>query len=250
MRSTRFLFALLSACFAVGKLFAATTENAESIIAKVDANLVYTTQHFTAEMTVTRGTRKLVKKFQGWGAREGAKAFMEFTNLEDRGVKYLKLDNELWIYFPEADDILKISGHLLRQGMMGSDLSYEDMLENEGLRERYAAVRLPDKEVQGRACFVVELSAKYPDLTYARRILAVDKEWFLPLELELFAAGGRKLKTMSYLDVKDFGGRFFPTTMLIRDLRRKESETRIRFMDLAFDAPLPSGVFSKQRLKR
>ena len=55
---------------------------------------------------------------------------MEFTNPEDRGTRYLKRDKNLWIYFPKEQDTVKISGHLLKEGMMGSDVSYEDALES------------------------------------------------------------------------------------------------------------------------
>jgi len=47
----------------------------------------------------------------------------------------LKLGDELWTYTPETDRIIKISGQMLRQSVMGSDLSYEDMMEDRKLIE-------------------------------------------------------------------------------------------------------------------
>ncbi len=141
---------------------------AKAIIEKVDQNQVYTTESFKATMTIAKGRITLVKTFFGYGKKEGDRSFMEFTNPEDKGVKYLKIKDELWIYFPDADDVMKISGHMLRQGMMGSDLSYEDMLENDKLEEKYKSTLQPDQEIDGRACYVLQLDAKVPDVTYAR----------------------------------------------------------------------------------
>jgi hypothetical protein len=41
----------------------------------------------------------------------------------------LRLENQLWIYSPSTDRNIQNSGHMLRQSVMGSDLSYEDMLK-------------------------------------------------------------------------------------------------------------------------
>jgi hypothetical protein len=48
-----------------------------------------------------------------------------------------------------TDRIIAISGHLLRQSVMGSDLSYEDLTENRKLREVYDAQVVGSEEVNG-----------------------------------------------------------------------------------------------------
>jgi len=230
--------------------WAGAEETARSIIQKVDDNQVFGTESFTARMVIHKGKRTLSKDFYGYGKKEGKKSFMEFINPEDKGVKYLKLDDELWIYFPDADDVMKISGHMLRQGMMGSDISYEDMLEDDSLDETYASQRLEDRTVDGRPCYVVELTARKPDASYAKQVLAVDQEWFIPLKLELYARGGRQLKEMTQHDVRKVGSRWVPMKIIIRDLRRKDSETVVEFVKIAFDVPVPAEVFTKAYLKR
>jgi len=67
------------------------------------------------------------------------KALVEFTNPQDKGTRYLKIGKELWIYFPSEQDMVKISGHMLKEGMMGSDVSYEDALETDALHKKYSA---------------------------------------------------------------------------------------------------------------
>lgn len=223
---------------------------AKSIIEKVDQNQVYTTEFFKATMTITKGKITLVKTFFGYGKKEGDRSFMEFTNPEDRGVKYLKIKDELWIYFPDADDVMKISGHMLRQGMMGSDLSYEDMLENDKLEEKYKSTLQPDQKIDGRACYVLQLDAKVPDVTYARQILYVDQERFVPLKVEMFARGGRLIKVMTQSAVKRIGARWVATEGTIQDKRKKDSKTSFAFEELVFDQPVPDKVFTRGYLKR
>ena len=40
----------------------------------------------------------------------------------EAGTKMLKLQDELWTYTPATDRVIRISGHMLRQSVMGSDL--------------------------------------------------------------------------------------------------------------------------------
>jgi len=86
-------------------------------------------------MVIIQGNQKTVKEMVSY-SREGD-GLSEFTNPRDRGTKYLKLGDELWMYFPDAEDLVRISGHMLRQGMMGRDFSYQDALESEKLTDLY-----------------------------------------------------------------------------------------------------------------
>ena len=49
------------------------------------------------------------------------------------------LDDQLWTYSPQTDHTIRISGHMLRQSVMGSDMSYEDMMEDSELATAYEA---------------------------------------------------------------------------------------------------------------
>jgi hypothetical protein len=103
----------------------------EEILRHVDDNEYLKSAKMKATMTITSGGRDVTKTYVGY--LDGDRAMVEFTNARDRGTKYLKLSGELWMFFPDAEDVVKISGHLLRQGMMGSDFSYEDALESQKL---------------------------------------------------------------------------------------------------------------------
>ena len=223
---------------------------ATEIIKKVDKNQLFTTQRFRVLMTIQKGERKLIKEFYGYGMKKGEKAFLEFTNPEDRGVKYLKIDKELWIYFPDADDIMKISGHMLRQGMMGSDISYEDMLETEHIEKKYNPKRLQDRTVGGKNCFVIDLTAKVPDAIYARQVVYIAKDTYVPVEVEMYARGGRLIKKMFQSNIQRVGWRYIPQRAIIQDTRKRNSKTILEFKEIKFDVAIPRRAFSKRNLKR
>jgi outer membrane lipoprotein-sorting protein len=163
----------------------------------------------------------------------------------------LKLGDELWIYLPSVDRVQKISGHMLRQGMMGSDLSYEDLMASRELRKRYDAKVIGEDTVDGRPCWKLEMKAKDDSVTYPKRITLIDKETHIPLKQELYALSGLLLKTWAMSDVKDFpGGRKFPTKMTVEDHVKKESLTKLEFKEIEFGIEFPKEIFSLRWLER
>lgn len=71
----------------------------------------------------------------------------------------LKLEDKLWMYSPSTDRTIQISGHMLRQSVMGSDLSYEDMMEDPKLTNHYHAQVTDEQAVDGRECWILQLTA-------------------------------------------------------------------------------------------
>jgi outer membrane lipoprotein-sorting protein len=223
---------------------------ADEIIKMVDRNQVFDTQKTTAVMIVDRDGKKMTKKMIMYGMKAGNKFFVEFTNPEDKGVKYLKLDNELWIYLPDADDIMKISGHMLRQGMMGSDISYEDMMRDEDYQSKYKSTIIGETNVDGMKCYDIELIAKVEDVTYFKERILVDEERMVAVERDLYAKSGRLLKKFAQSEIQSFKGRYYPTKITIRDMKRENSVTTVELSNLEFDIPISKGVFTRQNLKK
>ncbi|OHD55944.1 MAG: hypothetical protein A2Y33_10800 [Spirochaetes bacterium GWF1_51_8] len=222
---------------------------AKEIIQKVDDNQLFKTEKYEATMVIQKGSQKLTKKFNGYTQTAGKKSFMEFTNPEDKGVKYLKLSNQLWIYFPDADDTMKISGHMLQKGMMGSDISYEDMLEENSLDEQYVSSLAADTNVNGVLCYHIVLVAKSDKVTYAKQDIFIDKTKYVMVEAIMYAVGDRPIKRMTALKVEKIGGRYFITEMEIVDLRQKNTKTVVSFNKIELDVALPKDGFSMSKLK-
>lgn len=222
----------------------------EEILAKVDGNMTFDTRESVLKMTVTKGDRVKVYRMHsfGRGADEAAVEYLEPAR--DKGTKMLKNGNELWMWLPAVEKTQKISGHMLRQSMMGSDMSYEDMMQASAWRKQYGGAVLGEETLDGRKVWKLELKATTPDVSYPRRLVWVDQATNIPLKQELYALSGMLLKTWTMSDVKEFGGRQFPTKMVIEDKVQANSRTEVVFEDLKFAVPLEGEVFSMRWLER
>ena len=241
---------LLIILLAVAAAFAfSQTPSAAELLRKVDDNEIFKTIEYDGEMIIEYQSRRYVKEMKAW-ARDNSDSFIEFTNPEDRGTKYLKRSGRLYMYSPDNEGVMLISGHMLKESMMGSDMSYEDTINNETLASRYDAVVSGSESWNGRQAWVLELNAKKRTESYPKRKLWIDKETDDLLHYELFALSGAKLKEYNLLRVEILAGRRFPVEVEIRDLLRKDSKTTFVMKNAVLDRPIPDSVFSQRNLER
>lgn len=224
--------------------------DATVVLKKVDDNMTYKTSISTSQMIIygRRNDRTIVSK----GYAEGTdKSFTEYLSPErEKGTKMLKLDDRLWTYSPSSDRTIQISGHMLRQSVMGSDLSYEDMMERRKLTEMYNAKIIGEETMEGRKVWVLELNAKVEDVAYVKRKEWIDQERFIPLQEELFAKSGELLKKTVMSDVAKIGNRWYPKKINYKDMLKDGKGTDFIMTEIKFDVPLPDYVFNKASLKK
>jgi len=223
--------------------------SASEIIEKVDRNMSADSRVFTSTMTIhsPRNTRTIESK--SWSMGEN-KSYTEYVSPpREQGTKMLKLDNLLWIYSPSTDRIIQISGHMLRQSVMGSDLSYEDMMEDPHLLNHYTGIVDGEENISDHDCWKITLKAKTEDVAYQSQKIWVDKQRFIPLKKELYAKSGVLLKRMELSDVMLIQGRWFPKKILFKDVLKEGEGTEFQIMDIEFNTKIPDYIFSKASLK-
>ncbi|MBN2788642.1 MAG: outer membrane lipoprotein-sorting protein [Candidatus Delongbacteria bacterium] len=222
----------------------------EEILKKMDFNRDYKTMKCNALMEIHIDDKIRTKSMSIKGMLEGKKSLVEFLNPEDKGTKYLMLDDNLWIYFPEEEDVVKISGHMLKEGMMGSDVSYEDALENDLLSEKYDITITGEEKFSDKDCYVITLEAKVKDAPYHKRIMYVDKVDFVGLKEEMYAKSGKLLKESVVLEIAEITGRKYPVKSEMVNKLRKNSKTVFTMSDLKFDVVFEKDIFTMRNLRK
>ncbi|MDR0455071.1 MAG: outer membrane lipoprotein-sorting protein [Treponema sp.] len=233
----------------VAALAFSQTPSAAELLRRVDNNEIYNTIEYEGEIIIEYQGRRYVKVMKAW-AKGNADSFIEFTNSEDRGTKYLKKGGRLYVYSPDNEGVMLISGHMLKESMMGSDMSYEDTINNDALSSRYDPVITGSENWSGRDSWVLELTAKKKTESYPRRRLWIDKETGDLLHYELYALSGAKLKEFNMIKVETLAGRRFPVEVEVKDLLRKDSKTTFIMKNVVLDKPIADSVFSQRNLER
>ncbi|NLB84399.1 MAG: outer membrane lipoprotein-sorting protein [Synergistaceae bacterium] len=238
------VFLLLSASMAAG-----ADLTGQQILEKVDGNYVAENRRITSTMIVRgrRGTRTIQSRSWVQGVE---KAFSEYLSPpREAGTKMLKLKDELWIYSPDSDRTIKIAGHMLRRSLMGSDVSYEDFMEDPKLSNHYEAKILGEETMTDRPTVILSLTAKTEGLAYESRKLWVDRERFVPLREERYAKSGKLLKTYEILEVFQVKDRWYPKRSIFKDALASGDGTENIIDTIEFDVDIPESVFSKASLR-
>jgi outer membrane lipoprotein-sorting protein len=224
--------------------------DAEEILKKVEKNMSSDNRVFESSMTIrgNRTSRTITSRSFSVGDK---KSFTEYLSpAREQGTKMLKLENQLWIYSPSTDRTIQISGHMLRQSVMGSDLSYEDMMDDRKLTDVYEAKVSGDELIDGRKTYILDLVTKVTDAAYHSRKMWIDTERFVPLKEELFARSGQLLKRTTLSDVKQIEGRWFPSTVVYKDMLKQGEGTEFRITTIKFNQKIPEYIFTKAALKQ
>ncbi len=223
----------------------------QDIIKAMDNNLNAKSRVMTSKMVVHGRRASRTIESRSWVVGIDL-AFTEYLSPpREAGTKMLKDGDKLWTYSPQTDRVIQISGHMLRQSVMGSDMSYNDMMEDRPLMDLYEATLESSVEINGRDHWIVLLTAKVKGLSYPMRRAWVDKEYLLPMKEELYAKSGKLLKTSTMDGIKKVQGRWFPSRFIFKDeLKRNSKGTEWIIEDIQFDVDIPDSRFSKALLRK
>lgn len=228
---------------------ASSQPSGKDILNLIDKNLAAKTRIMTAKMVISgaRGSRTI--EFNSWSEGEN-KAYTEYTSpAREKGTKMLKMEDKLWIFSPSTDRIIQITGQMLRQSVMGSDLSYEDMMEDPAMANHYNASVTAQDTADNRKCWILQLNALKEGEAYEVRKIWVDQERNIPLKEELYGKSGKLLKRTSLTDVQKIQGRWFPMKMIFKDMLRSGDGTQFIISSIKLDETVPDDIFSKASLK-
>jgi len=224
--------------------------DANEILKKVDKNLSSENRVMESSITIhgKRTNRVITSKTY---AVSDTKSFTEYLSpAREQGVKMLKLEDQLWIYSPSTDRTIQISGHMLRQSVMGSDMSYEDMMDSRKLTDVYNAKVIGEELYDSRQCYIIELIAKVDDASYHSQKMWVDTERNVPLKQEMYAKSGQLIKRLEMKNVILVQNRWFPSTMIYKDMLLEGEGTEFTISKIEFDTKIPDYIFTKAALKK
>jgi len=122
--------------------------------------------------------------------------FLDPPSERDRAT--LRLGENMWLYIPSVGKPVRITS---LQSVIGGVFNNADILRLDYAAEYNVETLTEDKDV-----YVLSLKAKTGEVAYDRLKMTVDKKTVLPTVIECHAASGLLIKTLTYKDIKDFGG--------------------------------------------
>lgn len=233
-------------------LFAALAwgTDVDAIIKKVEEQMRGKTSHAVYTMVIQTSRWKRTVKIEGWSKGKEVSFMHIDAPKKDRGITFLKLDNEMWQYVPRIERIIKIPPSMMLQSWMGSDFTNDDLVKESSMEDDYHAKMLDETD----AAWTVQLIPKEEAaVVWGKIVLTIDKSTFVPGREEFYDELGEMVRTMTFEDVKQTDdGRYYAAKMTIEPLEeeKKGNSTVLLVDSIEFDKPLDPDLFTKRALRR
>ncbi len=241
------LNAIVIAAFAAGSAAPLVAESAEDIVAKMESNQIYTTAKSGIKLAVTNKFGVTQNEFTTY-SRKGGDVLIAITSGPDKGQKVLRLKQSVYLYYPDAEEVIWLKGSALKDSMMGSDFSYEDLTNDRTILSRYGVESLGTETVDGVDCARVMLTAKTRNETYARQELWIDTRTYVARKSILYSASGKPIREMVASDIRTVSGKNVPFKSVMRDLLKKNSSTEMTIESIEIGLPLAEKYFNREEL--
>lgn len=168
---------------------------------------------------------------------------------EGRGTGWLKLGDQLWMYIPSIDQLMKIPPSMMMQSFRGSTFSYDDLVKESSIVRDYTSKIVSSESQDGRTVYLLELDPKPDAPVVYGKILFWVREDFIPLKEEFYAEEGTALKVTNFREIKKMGGRTIPTVWVTTDLLEKHHVTTLVIISAEFDVKIDPQVFTLKYLE-
>ena len=229
--------------------FTLQANEAQAIIKKLEKNLRGDYMYATMKMIVTSKRGQRTVKIESW-SKGNDKSFIKILYpKKDKGITFLKIDNQMWQYIPKIERTIKIPSSMMLQSWMGSDFTNDDMVKESSLEEDYHAKILSRKTSSASLELIPKEDAA---VVWGKIIIDVDLKNAVPVKETFYDDMMKKVRVMTFSKVEQHGSHRVPMIMELKPLdpSKKKNRTKIIFDKVNFDAKIDPSYFTKQALKR
>ena len=159
---------------------------------------------------------------------------------------------DMFVYLPDLEKVRRVTSRMLSGSMFGSDFTFEDFSQLQGMAVEGRSERLDDATVGEVPVYVV---AHYPaegsGSAYERVVSFIETESCVALKSEMYEDGDRlrKVMTAERESIFEQDGVRLPQKILMKDLR-DESQTELLISEIEVGGKVPKKTFSITTLER
>jgi len=222
---------------------------AQAIIKKLEKNLRGDYMYATMKMIVTSKRGQRTVEIESW-SKGNDKSFVKILYpKKDKGITFLKIDNQMWQYIPKIERTIKIPASMMLQSWMGSDFTNDDMVKESSLEEDYTSKLLSK---QGDDATIELIPRHDAAVVWGKIVIEVDVKNAVPVKEIFYDDRMKKVRVLTFSKVQRHGSHMVPMVMELKplDVDKKENSTKVIYEKVDFDAHIDPSYFTKQALKR
>ncbi|UCG77384.1 MAG: outer membrane lipoprotein-sorting protein [Nitrospirota bacterium] len=244
------LLMILLMLFVMSFAYSEELPDIEEIIERVDRLYRSSTSQGVIEMTIVTENWSRNLSMDIWS--EGMdKTFIHITfPKKDAGISTLRLDDEMWNFFPKINKVMKVPPSMMMSSWMGSDFTNDDLVKESSMLDDYSHKLLEPEDNDPDHYYVELLPKKDIPTVWGRIVIKVRKEDFIPVREDYYDEKGKKMRVMTLKEITMFGDKKIPAVIELIPLNKENQKTVVRYKDLKFDEKLDEGIFTLRNLQK
>lgn len=170
---------------------------------------------------------------------------------KEKGIRTLRIENNMWNYFPKLRRKVAVSSSMLLASWMGSDFTNDDILKASSMSADYTHTFLKDESLDGEEMKVINNIAKSNSKVMWPRIVNLSsKKDCLPRESRYYDKENNLKRVLTFSEIKNFDGHKMPTVWKMHPTDDKSKETILTYKKVDFNVKFPSDHFSQKTLTK
>jgi len=239
------LFAFLATLALLGHAASLGTPDAEALLKRSDTFRNGWPSFITrVKITNYESGRPDEEKLYEVSQKGTDKTYVEFLSPREKGRHLLMLGDDMWIYLPDTSRPVRITP-LER---LSGDASNGDVARTNYAVD-YTSVYLRNEKIGDVECHVLELTAKRKGATYQRILYWLRAEDARPVRAEFYLTSGKHIKSATFDDYAQFGGRTLLRRLTLYDEIRHNSHSLLEY-SATTARDLPDKLFYQGRADR
>ena len=233
-----------------GASTAALADDAKTIVEKSFNYMRGKASISTCTMLIHRPDWQRSMTIKAWTLGTSDSIFYITAPPKDAGNGTLKKGEEMWMYNPKVNRVIKLPPSMMSQAWMGSDFSNNDLSKTDSLVKDYVHTLEKTETKGGKKVYHIKSMPKpRAPVVWGMQKLKI-REDHIFLQQDFFDEDLKLVKSLVMLDIKPLGGRLYPAKWRMQKANAKGEYTVVEYTKLEFKDSMPERRFTLSNLRK
>ena len=205
-------------------------------------------QEMMIKIVRPKWSKEMIMK--GWSIGEDYFASVVLSPVKEKGIVFLKRENEVWNYIPSIERTIKLPPSMMMQNWMGTDFTNDDLVQRSSITDDYTNTIIGNEIVDGLDCWIIELVPNDDAaVVWGKLIMWIDKKDFMQLKTQFFDEYDEMVNVITSKSIKNFGGKNLPSIIEFVPLDKEGNKTIVERLVWNFDIDINERFFMPSYMK-
>ncbi len=220
----------------------------KEVLDKADKQYRFQTSYAELEMKIKTQYWERTMRLNMWTKGMKKTLIVIKAPKKDSGITTLRIDKSMWNYFPKINKVIKVPPSMMMGSWMGTDFTNDDLVKESTFVNDFNAKFIPG---QLEDFYYIELRPKETTISVWDKVrLVINKKSLILKKQESFNERGEKVRTITFSNIRDLGGKIIPTTIIVTSHKKKGNQTIINYIDAKFNQPMKDTIFTYRQLQK